>query len=303
MGFLKIESKGNPGKTLDQIRQYMHGKMTSSFGIPLVSRLCNSASGSDICNLYLKLLKPFQTPRNDSQECLDSSESATLEEVSGTQDTTPPVLGGGVNSCYGNGADSPLDFGFQFYITDEKGTSKDKKIVMIEIVEKEESKQLNVLVCWPKKYIAEYDTRLLSSLAEVFKSSLFAKKPQESVSLYKCLEAFLKEEPLGPEDVVSGYCPGCKKHCQASKKLDLWRLPEILVIHLKRFSYSRCFKNKLETYVDFPDDNLDLSTYIAYRSDQLCNRYMLCAKSNRSVTSELRCIFGSPFIVDDKKRE
>ena len=75
---------------------------------------------------------------------------------------------------------------------------------MNETVEKEESKQLNVLVCWPKKYIAEYDTRLLSSLAEVFKSSLFAKKPQESVSLYKCLEAFLKEEPLGPEDVVSG---------------------------------------------------------------------------------------------------
>ncbi|CAL2265527.1 unnamed protein product [Prunus armeniaca] len=258
--------------------QYMHGKMTSSFGIPLVSRLCNSASGSDICNLYLKLLKPFQTPRNDSQECLDSSESATLEEVNGTQDTTPPVLGGGVNSCYGNGADSPVDFGFQFYITDEKGTSKDKKIVMNEIVEKEESKQLNVLVCWPKKYIAEYDTRLLSSLAEVFKSSLFAKKPQESVSLYKCLEAFLKEEPLGPEDMW--YCPGCKKHCQASKKLDLWRLPEILVIHLKRFSYSRCFKNKLETYVDFPDDNLDLSTYIAYRSDQLCNRYMLYAVSN-----------------------
>jgi hypothetical protein len=25
--------------------------------------------------------------------------------------------------------------------------------------------------------------------------------PQESVSLYKCLEAFLKEEPLGPEDM------------------------------------------------------------------------------------------------------
>ncbi|KAI5342698.1 hypothetical protein L3X38_010574 [Prunus dulcis] len=119
-----------------------------------------SVVDTDICNLYLKLLKPFQTPRNDSQECLDSSERATLEEVSGTQDTTPPVLGGGVNSCYGNGADSPLDF--------------------------------------------EYDTRLLSSLAEIFKSSLFAKKPQESVSLYKCLEAFLKEEPLGPEDVVSG---------------------------------------------------------------------------------------------------
>lgn len=76
------------------------------------------------------------------------------------------------------------------------------------------------------------------------------------------------------------YCPGCKQHQQASKKLDLWRLPEILVIHLKRFSYSRFLKNKLETYVEFPVDNLDLSTYIAHRNDQSCNRYMLYAVSN-----------------------
>lgn len=76
------------------------------------------------------------------------------------------------------------------------------------------------------------------------------------------------------------YCPSCKKHCQALKKLDLWRLPEILVIHLKRFSYSRFSKNKLETYVDFPIDNFELSPYIAQRNGQSCNSYMLYAVSN-----------------------
>ena len=35
------------------------------------------------------------------------------------------------------------------------------------------------------------------------------------------------------------YCPSCKKHQQATKKFDLWKLPKILVIHLKRFSYNR----------------------------------------------------------------
>lgn len=80
--------------------------------------------------------------------------------------------------------------------------------------------------------------------------------------------------------VILRYCPGCKKHRQASKKLDLWRLPEILVIHLKRFSYSRFSKNKLETYVDFPIDNLDLSTHVAHLNDKLSNRYMLYAVSN-----------------------
>jgi ubiquitin C-terminal hydrolase len=58
------------------------------------------------------------------------------------------------------------------------------------------------------------------------------------------------------------YCPKCKEHRQASKKLDLWKLPEILVVHLKRFSYSRYMKHKLDTFVNFTIRNLDLSKYV-----------------------------------------
>ena len=65
------------------------------------------------------------------------------------------------------------------------------------------------------------------------------------------------------------FCPSCKTPQQASKKLDLWRLPEILVIHLKRFSYNHYFQNKLETLIDFPVYDLDISTYITHRSNQL----------------------------------
>ena len=39
---------------------------------------------------------------------------------------------------------------------------------------------------------------------------------------------------------IQRYCPSCKKHQQATKKFDLWKLPKILIIHLKRFSYNRC---------------------------------------------------------------
>jgi len=80
--------------------------------------------------------------------------------------------------------------------------------------------------------------------------------------------------------IVYRYCPSCKKPRQAFKKLDLWRLPEILVVHLKRFSYDRYFKNKLETFVDFPVDELDFSTYIAHRYSQLSNCYILYAIGN-----------------------
>lgn len=48
------------------------------------------------------------------------------------------------------------------------------------------------------------------------------------------------------------YCPNCKKHQQATKKFDLWSLPRILVVHLKRFSYSRYWRDKLDTVVEFP---------------------------------------------------
>ncbi|KAF9664850.1 hypothetical protein SADUNF_Sadunf16G0060900 [Salix dunnii] len=133
-----------------------------------------------------------------------------------------------------------------------------------------------VYVTWSENTIEKYDTCLLSSLPEVFKIQLCTTRPQESVSLYKCLESFLKEEPLGPEDMD---CPSCKKPRQARKKLDLWRIPEILAVHLKRSSCSQFVRNKLETYVDFPIDDFDLSTNISQKKSQFSNHYVLYATS------------------------
>lgn len=38
----------------------------------------------------------------------------------------------------------------------------------------------------------------------------------------------------------SPFLPHLPLPAQADKKLDLWTLPEVLVVHLKRFSYTRC---------------------------------------------------------------
>ncbi|KAJ9698960.1 hypothetical protein PVL29_007836 [Vitis rotundifolia] len=260
--------------------QYIHGKLSSSwkaFGIPLVARICNSVNGSDVYNLYLKLINPFQIMSEGISNNSDSSEKTVIEEVKELKDAISPVLSAGANGINETRVDPDSDAEFQFYLTDDKGATRASKLVMDEPVTRL-PRRLNLLVFWPEKKIEQYDTRLISSLPEIFKSGFIARRPQESVSLYRCLEAFLKEEPLGPDDMW--YCPGCKTHRQASKKLDLWRLPEILVIHLKRFSYSRFMKNKLETYVDFPVDNLDLSTYITHKNGMVSNRYMLYAVSN-----------------------
>ncbi|KAI8079963.1 uncharacterized protein BX664DRAFT_303113 [Halteromyces radiatus] len=84
-------------------------------------------------------------------------------------------------------------------------------------------------------------------------------KLSNSVSLYQCLDYFVKEEILEKAD--AWHCPKCKKLRKASKTLTLSRLPDVLLIHLKRFSFDGPFRNKLETNVDFPTKNLDLSRY------------------------------------------
>lgn len=66
---------------------------------------------------------------------------------------------------------------------------------------------------------------------------------------------------------------------QANKKLDLWNLPEVLVVHLKRFSYSRTSRDKLDTAVSFPFKDLDLGPYLLQRPE-LAPLYDLYAVSN-----------------------
>lgn len=52
----------------------------------------------------------------------------------------------------------------------------------------------------------------------------------EPISLDSCLKAFTSEEELGEDELY--YCSKCKTHRLATKKLDLWRLPPILVSSL-----------------------------------------------------------------------
>ncbi|XP_045712760.1 ubiquitin carboxyl-terminal hydrolase 4 isoform X2 [Phyllostomus hastatus] len=86
------------------------------------------------------------------------------------------------------------------------------------------------------------------------------KKKKTAMALRDCIELFTTMETLGEYD--PWYCPNCKKHQQATKKFDLWALPKILVVHLKRFSYSRYWRDKLDTVVEFPIRGLNMSEFV-----------------------------------------
>ncbi|ELK17027.1 Ubiquitin carboxyl-terminal hydrolase 11 [Pteropus alecto] len=80
-----------------------------------------------------------------------------------------------------------------------------------------------------------------------------------------------------------GYCPSCKQHQLATKKLDLWKLPETLIIHLKRFSYTKFSREKLDTLVEFPIRDLDFSEFVIKPQNESAPelyKYDLIAVSN-----------------------
>ncbi|CAJ2509958.1 Uu.00g058580.m01.CDS01 [Anthostomella pinea] len=92
-----------------------------------------------------------------------------------------------------------------------------------------------------------------------------AKRKKNGISLEECLDEFERDEILSEQDMW--YCPRCKEHRRASKKLDLWKSPDILIMHLKRFSSSGFRRDKLETLVDFPIENLDISSRVLAKDD------------------------------------
>ncbi|CAD5124901.1 DgyrCDS13151 [Dimorphilus gyrociliatus] len=101
----------------------------------------------------------------------------------------------------------------------------------------------------------------------------------KDLQLNDCLELFTSEEKLSESD--PWYCPKCKKHQQATKKLDLWSLPDILVVHLKRFSYCRWWRDKIDSLVYFPTKDLNLKKYVLDPSiDEEDAIYDLLAVSN-----------------------
>ncbi|XP_062977133.1 ubiquitin carboxyl-terminal hydrolase 4 isoform X4 [Elgaria multicarinata webbii] len=95
---------------------------------------------------------------------------------------------------------------------------------------------------------------------EKHSSMLQTQKKKTTVALRDCIELFTTMETLGEHD--PWYCPNCKKHQQATKKFDLWSLPRILVVHLKRFSYNRYWRDKLDTVVEFPIRDLNMSEFV-----------------------------------------
>ncbi|KAL8019705.1 putative peptidase C19, ubiquitin-specific peptidase, DUSP domain, EF-hand domain pair [Plasmopara halstedii] len=88
------------------------------------------------------------------------------------------------------------------------------------------------------------------------------REDNQPLNLTHCLEIFTAKETI-PE----AYCGRCKTLRPATKKMDIWRLPPLLVIHLKRFCFTQVSRRKLHHLVDFPLRGLQFGDFVARKRD------------------------------------
>jgi ubiquitin carboxyl-terminal hydrolase 8 len=83
----------------------------------------------------------------------------------------------------------------------------------------------------------------------------------EPVSIYECLQNLSKEQRL--EGEFKYQCDNCREKNDATQKTYIWESPDILIIHLKRFSskmYGKhCHTEKISTFIDYPLSDLNLA--------------------------------------------
>ena len=116
---------------------------------------------------------------------------------------------------------------------------------------------------------------IMRALDEPETFSQVAKEGKGDVTLDQCFQYFATSEVLDENN--QWFCPNCRTHVCATKKLDVWSVPDVMIIQLKRFITGSYTTKKLEMNVDYPDE-LDMSPYVVGPHDQ-CMRYKFYAVS------------------------
>uniref|UniRef100_A0A3Q0S3E0 Ubiquitin carboxyl-terminal hydrolase 2 n=1 Tax=Amphilophus citrinellus TaxID=61819 RepID=A0A3Q0S3E0_AMPCI len=148
-------------------------------------------------------------------------------------------------------------------------------------------------------YLAREDSKIVDLFVGQLKSSLtctacgfrstvfdpfwdlsipIAQKSTGEVTLKDCLRLFTKEDVLDGEERPT--CTKCKGRRKCTKRFSIQKFPQILVLHLKRFSDSNIWASKLSTYVNFPLKDLDLWEFSSEPSERPV--YNLYAVSNHT---------------------
>ncbi|OMJ76760.1 hypothetical protein SteCoe_23822 [Stentor coeruleus] len=112
-------------------------------------------------------------------------------------------------------------------------------------------KNVCVAVEWIESFFVE-DVKCDSSVAQVKEKEKEINKP---IDLNMCLDEFTKEENVDMQ------CEKCKGK-NMKMKMEIWRVPDILILSLKRFTYSNRGAEKINNFVNYPFLGFEISQYV-----------------------------------------
>lgn len=101
----------------------------------------------------------------------------------------------------------------------------------------------------------------------------------QQVNINDLIKEFTKAEKL--DNRMD--CKVCEKKSYYEKRIDLWKAPNILIFHLKRFKFSKekgTHSSKIRNFVQYPLKDLDLSEHVIgfQRIKPLYNLFAVCVE-------------------------
>lgn len=96
---------------------------------------------------------------------------------------------------------------------------------------------------------------------------------KENINIYDCFDLFTENQILDKENKWKN--DEDNKYYDVIKSLKVWKFPNILIVHLKRFNNN---KKKINSFIDVPINNLDLRKYcIGYdKNKSIYTLYGIC---------------------------
>lgn len=177
----------------------MKGGERKPFGTPLVTYLAEDPQfGANIEASVRQLLAPLRRAYS-STKSHDGKENGFVSAGSDEQPIISNTHCESQSLTIGSKEQAGTSCGessFQLVLTTESSEPIGKASFI------KPSKLIRVFLDWTERENELYDSNYLKDLPEVHKTGFTSKKTrQEAISLFSCLEAFLTEEPLGPDDM------------------------------------------------------------------------------------------------------
>ncbi|OMP02010.1 Peptidase C19, ubiquitin carboxyl-terminal hydrolase 2, partial [Corchorus capsularis] len=199
----KIQKSAKGHVLLHLIHRHQENEISDAqrwkpFGTPLISSLASDdvISSGDIQTIVQTMLTPLL---KEGIEHTDNSDPSTSVSTTDPSDHGLGEVDTNRASTFKNKKVLPK---LPLQLVDESKTCIDLSVGDEKAVNLSASSPIVVYFNWTSKLLGKYNMNHLETLPEVLKYGPITKKARtEPLSLYTCLEAFLREEPLVPEDM------------------------------------------------------------------------------------------------------